>query len=297
MLKLDKKSPDFDLIVGESPELRRIASGFGFTEGPLWRGDRLLFSDIPNNRIVDLRLKDEGPEVFTFRYPSGNANGNTQDRQGRILTCEHSNRRVTRTEEDGSITVIASSFEGKRLNSPNDIVVDCKGFIYFTDPTFGLPNRIEGKELAHQGLYRVDPVTFQIELLVDNLKLPNGLAFSLNEESLYVDDSELHHIRIFNVEKDGSLSGGEVFAELKGTPEEIGVPDGMKVDTEGNIYCTARGGLWVLNSNGGHLGRMIFPEIPANCGWGGKDNKTLFLTARTSVYAINLEIPGNFTIH
>lgn len=295
MLQLEPKSPDFELIVGENPELKRLASGFGFTEGPLWKGDWLLFSDIPNNRLVELRLKNEGPEVLTFRYPSGNANGNTHDHEGRILTCEHSNRRVTRTEKDGSVEVIASSFEGKRLNSPNDIVVDQKGAIYFTDPTFGLPNRSEGKELAHQGLYRVDPSTLQIDLLVEDLQLPNGLAFSPDGELLYVDDSEMHHMRVFNVAQDGSLTGGEVFADLRGQPNEVGVPDGMKVDIKGNIYCTASGGLWVLNSNGDHLGRIVCPEIPANCGWGNEENRTLFITARTSVYSIELKIPGNFT--
>ena len=292
MLTLDQRHPDFEAIVGAEPAMERIAAGFGFTEGPLWRGGHLLFSDIPNSRIVRWEPKEEGPEVTTFRHPSGNANGHTLDRQGRLLSCEHSTRRVTRTEPDGTLTVLASSFEGKRLNSPNDVVVAPSGAIYFTDPSFGLPNRTEGKELDHQGVYRIDPDSGELTLLIADFDLPNGLAFSPDATRLYVDDSAEHHIRAFDVAADGSLSGGEVFAALPGKEGEIGVPDGMKVDIAGNIYCTAQGGLWVLNASGELLGRIICPEQPANCGWGGDDWQTLYLTARTGIYRVRLNVPG-----
>ena len=292
MLTLDQRRPEFEAIVGPEPAMERIAAGFGFTEGPVWRGGHLLFSDIPNSRIVRWEHKEEGPEVTTFRHPSGNANGHTLDHEGRLVSCEHSTRRVTRTEPNGPVTVLASEFEGKRLNSPNDVVVAPGGAIYFTDPPFGLPDRTEGKELRHQGVYRIDPATGELALAAADFDLPNGLAFSPDASRLYVDDSAKHHIRVFDVAADGSLSGGDVFADLTGNEGEIGVPDGMKVDSAGNVYCTGQGGLWVFEPGGAVLGRIICPEQPANCGWGEDDWRTLYLTARTGVYSIRLNIPG-----
>ena len=292
MLMLDRRHPDLEHIVGDDPVGERIAAGFGFTEGPLWRGSHLLFSDIPNSRIVRWEQKAEGPELTTFRTPSGNANGHTLDRQGRLVSCEHSARRVSRTEADGSVVTLADAFEGKRLNSPNDVVVRNDGSLYFTDPPYGLPNLTEGKELDFHGVYRLDFDGSGPHLLVDDFDRPNGLAFSLDESRLYVADTARHHIRAFDVAADGSISGGDVFAVLRGNDGEIGGPDGMKVDVEGNVYCTARGGLWVVSGGGTVLGRIILPEQPANCGWGGSDWTTLYLTARTGVYRVELQVAG-----
>jgi gluconolactonase len=293
--------PEYRRLVPHDQTIERIATGFGFTEGPVWNGDHLLFSDIPNNRIVRWRQLPEGPEVTTFRCPSGfplgqptkvgqmGSNGLTLDRQGRLLACEHGNRRVSRTEADGSVVALAERWEGKRLNSPNDVVVRSDGSIFFTDPPYGLFERTEGKELEFQGVYRIDP-DGSLHLAVDDFERPNGLAFSPDERTLYVDDSAHRHIRAFDVSDDGRLRNGRVFADLA-HPEE-GSPDGMKVDTEGNVYCTGAVGIWVFNPAGALLGRIVTPERPANCAWGDADWKTLFITARPSVYRVRVAVPG-----
>lgn len=281
--------PAFSRLVLEYANVERIAGGFRFTEGPLWCGDHLLFSDIPNSRIVRWRQLPEGPEVTTFRTPTGNSNGLTLDRSGRLLACEHSTRRVTRTEADGSVTVIAERFRGGRLNSPNDVVVRSDGMIYFTDPPYGLRNQREDKDLPFNGVFLLRP-SGELVLLADDFERPNGLAFSPDEERLYVGDTARHHLRAFSVRADGTVSGGEVFTELRGA--EPGGPDGMKVDVEGNVYSTGSGGIWVVSPMGQHLGRIVFPELPANLAWGGDDWQTLFATARTSVYRMRVEVPG-----
>jgi len=291
----------FRRLVPEGQTVERIAAGFAFTEGPVWNGDHLLFSDIPNNRIVRWRQLPEGPEVTTFRCPSGfplgtatrvaqmGSNGLTLDRQGRLLACEHGNRRVSRTEPDGSVIALADRWQGKRLNSPNDIVVRSDGAVYFTDPPYGLYQQTEGKELDFQGVYRIDP-DGSLHLVLDDFEKPNGLAFSPDEQTLYVDDTARRHVRAFDVAEDGSLSNGRVFAELQ-HPDEGG-PDGMKIDVEGNVYCTGPGASWVFNVAGALLGRIITPERPANCAWGDADWKTLFITARPSVYRLRVAVPG-----
>jgi gluconolactonase len=222
-------------------ETERLAAGFGFTEGPLWYGDSFLFSDLRNNRIIRLRVLSYGPEVTTFRSPSGGSNGLTLDRGGRLLACEHNTRRVTRTETDGSVKVLADNYRGKRLNSPNDIVVRTDGSIYFTDPTFGLGTPPKWQELDFSGLYRITPVG-ELELLADDFNMCNGLAFSPDESILYVNDTRERHIRAFDVSPYGGISGSRVFAKLEG--DGFGAPDGMKVDTLGNVYCTGPGGIW-----------------------------------------------------
>ena len=279
----------FYRLIPEDATIERLAGGFGFTEGPVWRGDHLLFSDIPRRRIVRLRNLAEGPEVTTFRYPSGNSNGLTLDRQGRLIACEHSTRRVTRTEIDGTIRVIAERYDGKRLNSPNDVVVKSDDSIYFTDPPYGLRNQTEGKELSFQGVYRVSP-DGRLTLLVDDFERPNGLAFSPDERVLYVDDSARRHIRAFDVQPDGTLANGRIFADM--SSPDSGSPDGMKVDVEGNVYCTGPGGLWMFTPKGELLGRIIPPEQPANLAWGDADWRSLYITARTSVYRIRTLVPG-----
>jgi gluconolactonase len=288
-LKIEAADIAMRRIVPEGVSLDRVAGGFGFTEGPVWCGNHLLFSDIPRNRIVRLRLLHEGPEVTTFRCPSGNSNGQTLDCSGRLITCEHSGRRVVRTELDGTVTVLAERFQDKRLNSPNDVVVRSDGSVYFTDPPYGLGNPGRWKELAFHGLYRVDP-DGRLSLLADDFDRPNGLAFSPDESVLYVDDTERGHIRAFAVGTDGSISRGRVFAELRG--QEPGSPDGMKVDCEGNVYCTGPGGLWIFKSDGNWLGRVLMPEVPANLAWGDADWRSLYVTAQTSIYRLKLSLAG-----
>ncbi len=276
-------------IVPEEVTLEQIATGFGFTEGPIWCGDYLLFSDIPRNRIVRWRMLSNGPEVTTFRSPSGNSNGQTLDRSGRLITCEHSTRRVTRTEVDGSISVLAERYEGRRLNSPNDVVVRSDGSVYFTDPSFGLRNLTDWKELPFNGVYRLAP-DGELVLLVDDFDMPNGLAFSPDESVLYIDDWARRHIRAFDANPDGSISNGRVLIEMQSP--EAGVPDGMKVDQQGNIYCTGPGGFWVMEPGGKCLGRILMPELPANLAWGDPDWRTLYITARSSIYRLRLVVPG-----
>ncbi|MER3406440.1 MAG: gluconolactonase, partial [Chloroflexota bacterium] len=249
----------------------------------------LLFSDIPRNRIVRWRELPEGPEVTTFRYPSGNSNGLTLDRQGRLIACEHGNRRVSRTEPDGTVVSLAERYEGRRLNSPNDVVVRSDGGVYFTDPPYGLRNLTEGKELPFQGVYRIEP-DGRLTLLVDDFERPNGLAFSPDEMVLYIDDSARRHIRAFDVRPDGTLANGRVFFDMQ-SPDS-GSPDGMKVDVHGNVFCTGPGGTWVMTPAGRLLGRIITPEQPANLAWGGQDWSTLFITARTSVYRLRTATMG-----
>ena len=285
----DSRDSTFERIVGANPRIEHLATGFGFTEGPVWRGDHLLFSDIPNSRIVRYELAEEGPRVTTFRYPSGNANGMTLDRERRLVTCEHTHRRVSRTGNDGRLTVLANRYDGRRFNSPNDIVVKSDGAIYFTDPPFGLAGQQQGKEQDVNGVYRISPEG-EVALVVADMERPNGLAFTPDERTLYVDDSALGHILAFDVEHDGSLSGRRVFAELRSY--EQGVPDGMKLDVEGNVYCTGPGGIWVFDPSARLLGRIMPPEIPANCAWGDADLRGLYMTARTGLYRVRLGISG-----
>jgi gluconolactonase len=265
--------------------LERVATGFEFTEGPVWIDEQrsLLFSDIPADRIFKLAAR----RVTVFRAPSGNSNGLTRDREGRLIACEHGNRRVTRTEKDGSIKALADKFQGKKLNSPNDVVVKSDGTLYFTDPSYGI--KPEEQEQPVQGVYRLTE-TNEISLVADDFARPNGLAFSPDEKKLYIDDSERRHIRVFNVEYDGSLSGGSVFHDMNVSIS--GAPDGMKVDVEGRVYCTGAGGVWVFDSMGKHLGTIVTPEKPSNCAWGGDDWRSLYITAVTSVYKIRVSIPG-----
>ena len=297
MSSFDKRATGFDRIVPSDARIEHIACGFTFTEGPLWDGDSLLFSDIPNSRIARWRRRPEGPELTTFRSPSQLANGLTFDRQGRLLACEGNARRLTRTEADGTIVTIAETYQGKRINSPNDVVAAPDGSIYFTDPfwaqsfknPFGLTVQNEDRELSFDGVYRVG-LDGNVKLLIDDFARPNGLAFSPDGQTLYVADTRKFHMRAFDVGADGGLSNGRIFAEIRS--EDEGVPDGMKVDIEGNVYCTGPGGVWVVAPSGEILGRIQPPEIPANVCWGDADMSTLYITARTGVYRVKLTIPG-----
>ncbi len=288
---LDMETHDSTIknIVPEDTTIEQVAGGFGFTEGPIWYGDSLLFSDIPHNRIVRWRMLNIGPEVTTFRTPSGNSNGLTLDRSGRLIACEHSARRVTRTEPDGTIIALAERYQEKRLNSPNDVVVRSDGSIFFTDPPYGLAGLTAWKELSFNGVYRLAP-DGELVLLADDFDRPNGLAFSPDEQVLYVADTSRGHIRSFNVSPDGAISNGRVFIEMQAP--EPGAPDGMKVDREGNVYCTGPGGFWIISPEGKCLAIVRPPELPANLAWGDADMKSLYLTARTGLYRIRLNIAG-----
>jgi gluconolactonase len=298
-MPIEQLSPELERIVSRDQDVEVLGTGFGFVgdpfqgagpaEGPLWweDGGYLLFTDIGHNRMMKW---SEGEGVTPFREPTNNANGLTRDLQGRLIACEHMSRRVTRQEPDGSITVVANRYQDRRLNRPNDVVVKSDGGIYFTDP--GAPN--PGLDLDFSGVYRVSPDLGTITLLVRDFVVPNGLAFSLDESVLYIDDTSRGHIRVFDVLPGGMLALGtdRVFCEIKG--ERPGLPDGMKLDVEGNVYCTGPGGVWIFAPSGRHLGTIVLGgEVrPTNVAWGGDDLRTLFITCWHELARIRLKIPG-----
>ncbi len=267
----------------------RIAGGFGFTEGPVWCREHLLFSDIRRNRTVRWRELPEGPEVTTYRTDTAKGNGLTLDLSGRLLTCEGGARRVSVMDANGDSHTLIDKYNGKRLNGPNDIIVGSNGDIYFTDPAWALPNRTEGKELTFNGVFKFTPEG-SLTVVADDFDRPNGLALSPDEATLYIDDSGRQHIRAFDVRPDGTLANGRLFLDMQS--DAPGPPDGMKVDREGNIYCTGAGGISIIDPSGRLLGRIIPPEAPANLAWGGEGWSTLFITARTSVYRLHTLATG-----
>ena len=290
-MSLDVRSPKLLDLIDADAQLEQLGTGCEFTEGPVWHaeGKFLLFSDIPANKMKKWTA-EEG--ITNFRVPSGKSNGLTYDKQGRLVTAEHANRRVSRTEADGTVVTIASHYEGKRLNSPNDVIVKSDGSIYFSDPPYGLTADygVEGEQdLDFQGVYRLSPDGQTVTLLVDDFDRPNGLCFSPDESILYINDTERMHIRVFDVQSDGTIANGRIFAEEEG---EDGVPDGMKIDVHGNVYLTGPGGIWIFDPSGEHLGVLQTPERAANLGWGGDDWSTLFITASTSLYSIQCKISG-----
>jgi len=271
----------------ESTRPERLATGFVFTEGPVWHPDGyLLFVDLHRNLIF--RLAPDGqPEVV--RTNSGRSNGLTLDLQGRLLMCESDNGRVTRMADDGKITSIADRWEGTRLKGPNDVVCRSDGSIYFTNPGGNLEPSVRAIDIS--GVHRVAPDE-TLSVVISEMEFPNGLAFSPDEGVLYVSNSqEAMHVAAFDVRADGSMANGRVFADMS-KDESDGVPDGMKVGVEGRVYCTGPGGCWVFDSTGKRLGLIRLPEIPANCAWGGPENRTMFFTARTSVYSMRMRTPG-----
>ena len=274
-----------DLV--ESDSLERIATGFSFTEGPVWHPDGyLLFSDVPGNKIH--KWMPDGT-VETFRSPSGYSNGLTFDTQGRLIACEHRNRRISRTELDGTIVTLAGEYDGKRLNSPNDAVIKSDGSIYFTDPPWGLISGYGGpgtQELSFQGVYRLSPDGETLDLLEDGLSRPNGLAFSPDEKVLYVAATSRNAVYAYDVQPNGLLANRRIFANAPGGP------DGMKVDMKGNLYVALSSGVRVYNSEGMHLGDIRTPASVQNCAFGGEDNLTLFITAGGSVYRIQMKVPN-----
>ena len=290
-------------IVPADARLEQVAGGFEFTEGPVWTRDgALLFSSpntnaiyrwAPTGAVTVFRPKSGYTGTDIGRYHQPGSNGLTFDPQGRLTICQHGNRRVIRVNPHGDTTVVADAYEGRRLNSPNDLVYRSDGLLFFTDPPFGLPGGHDdsAKELPFSGVFRVrDGV---VELASDELAGPNGIAFSPDERYLYVGDWDLGHkvVMRWEVSASGVLSSGEVFFDLTDTPGEDAI-DGLKVDREGNLYVCGPGGVWLLSPEGEHLATLELPESPHNLAWGDADARTLYITAETSVYRIRLEIPG-----
>lgn len=277
-------------IVADDAPVERIGSGFFFTEGPVWNAADgcLHFSDIPANVIHQWR-PDGGMSVF--RTPSGKSNGLTRDREGRLIVCEHAGRRVSRIEADGSTTAIASHYRGRRLNSPNDVVVKSDGYVYFTDPPYGLNPTFgvaEQPELDFAGVYRAAPDGNDVAVMTDDCT-PNGLAFSPDEKRLYVADTEANQVLVYDVDASGGLSGGRAFAQIPGSHL---APDGIKVDRDGRVFVTGAGGVWVFGPDGSRIGVIPVPELPANLAWGDADWGTLYITARSSVYRVRTKTAG-----
>jgi gluconolactonase len=285
------------LFIG-SARLEKLYEGCRWAEGPAYfpAGRYLVWSDIPNDRMM--RFDETSNAVSVFRHPAGHSNGNTVDRQGRLVTCEHGNRRVTRTEHDGSITVLASQYQGKRLNSPNDAVVKSDGSIWFTDPAYGIDSDYEGhkaeSEIGHCHVYRIDPQTGDIRIVADDFVRPNGIAFSPDEKRLYVVDTGATHVkdgprhmRVFDVDDKGSLSGGEVFATCT-----QGLFDGFRLDTEGRIWTSAGDGVHCYDPDGTLIGKILVPEAVANVVFGGPKRNRLYICATTSLYSIMLPVNG-----
>jgi gluconolactonase len=277
-------------VLADGATVEKVAGGYQFTEGPVYHAptDSVIFSDIPADTLFRYGVASRAVE--TYRKPSGNANGNTLDREGRLLSCEHGNRRVSRTEADGMVVTLAYAHAGKRLNSPNDLVVKSDGTLYFTDPPYGLPDQKVGKELDFSGVYRIDRAG-SLTLLFQNMPRPNGLAFSPDEKTLYVADSQEQHLLSAPVLPDGTTGPTRLHTDMR-DPAKPGAPDGLKVDRNGVIFCTGAGGVWVIAPDGKTLGVIPTPEVPTNCCFGDRDGKTLYVTAQTSLYRVRLRAPG-----
>jgi len=308
--QITKKDSALDEIVPAGAKIEKLAGGFLFTEGPIWvpRNEEsegyLLFSD-PNNNVIYRWTQDGQLSIFMTKsgyrgmdigeYGQPGSNGLTLDRQRRLTINQHGNRRVVRMEKNGQLTVLADHYEGKRLNSPNDLVYKSDGALYFTDPPFGLPKFFDDprKELPYSGVFRVSPDGKSVQLLTKELSGPNGLAFSPDEKYFYVDnwDDKKKIIMRYEVNADGTLSKGKVFFDMTSAEGEDAL-DGLKIDQKGNLYVSGPGGLWIISPEGKHLGTIAGPEHPHNFAWGDDDGKTLYLCAKTGLYRIRLNVPG-----
>ena len=291
-MSVEIRDERFKQVVGEGIELEQVATDFIFTEGAMWNGAtrELVFSDMPGD-IMRKWSAESG--ISVLRQPSSKTNGNYYDLEGRLISCEHETSRVVREEANGTLSVLATHYEGKELNSPNDVIVKSDGAIYFTDPTYGRMDvfgLLREQDLDFQGVYRIDPNSGDLSLLANDFQQPNGLTFSLDEQQLFVNDTDAGHIRLFDVAEDGSISGGEVWAVPEGAGD--GGCDGMKIDSEGNLYCTGPGGLHVYASDATCLGVLEVPEVAANFTWGDDDLQALYITASTSLYRTRVNIPG-----
>ena len=291
-MSVEIRDERFRQVVGSDCQLEQIATGFLFTEGAMWNGKtrELVFSDMPGDIV---RKWSAANGVTVFRQPSGKANGHYFDLEGRLVSGEHANSRVIREEHDGSITVLATHYDGVELNSPNDVIVKSDGAIYFSDPTYGRMDvfgLLREQDLDFQGVYRIDPESGDLTLLASDFLQPNGLTFSLDEKQLFINDTDRGHIRVFDMAADGSISGGDVWAVPEGSGD--GGCDGMKVDSEGNLYTTGPGGIFVYTPDATCLGVIQVPEVAANFTWGDDDLKTVYITASTSLYRTRVNVPG-----
>jgi gluconolactonase len=284
--KLQAESPRFWTVVDPKAKLGVVGTGFGFTEGPVWDESGFLYvSDETINKIFRLHLDGKKEEVIAL----GDPDGNTYDRQHRLIDCASVLRAIIEITPDGKYKILADHYDGKKLNSPNDVIVGPDGAIYFTDPTLDLVAG-EKQEIPFQGVYRLD-AKGNLTLLTKDLTQPNGLAFSPDGRHFYVDDSEKRNIRVYDVAPDGTLANGRIFGDEPGAKND-GVPDGIKVDKNGNLFITGPKGIWVWDANGNHLGTIVMPEQPANLTWGDKDYRTLYITATTSVYRLEMKTQG-----
>jgi gluconolactonase len=271
--------------------IERLYTGCRWTEGPAYfaAGRYLVFSDIPNDRM--LRWDETTGAVGVFRQPAGYSNGHTVDRQGRLISCEHGNRRVTRTEHDGEIIVLADRYDGRRLNSPNDVVERADGSIWFTDPSYGIDSDYEGHKAASEigacHVYRIAPDTGEVRLVADDFVRPNGLAFSLDERQLYIVDTRKKHIRLFNVAGDATLTGGQAFATC-----DAGTFDGIRLDAAGRLWAAAHDGLHCFDPDGTLIGKLHLPEVVSNLTFGGPKLNQLFICATSSLYSIRVNVNG-----
>ena len=285
--ELQAQSPKFWDLVPHDAALEEVATGFGFTEGPVWDSSGFLYvSDETINKIFRVYVNDGRKEEVVAL---GDPDGNTYDRRGRLIDCASVLRAIIEVTPDGKYKILADHFEGKNFNSPNDVIVGPDGALYFTDPTLDLPEG-QQQEIPFQGVYRLDQ-NGDVRLLTKDLTQPNGLAFSPDGKRFYVDDSKQKNIRVYDVAADGQLTNGRIFGEEPGGKGE-GVPDGMRVDVNGNVFVTGPKGIWVWDPEGNHLGTIAMPEQPANLIWGDKDFRTLYITATTSVYRLKTKTTG-----
>jgi gluconolactonase len=277
--------------VGGDEWMERVFDAGRWTEGPAYvpAGRYLVFSDIPNDRV--LRWDETTGAVGVFREPANYTNGHTVDRAGRLVTCEQGTRRITRTEHDGSITVLADRYDGKRFNSPNDIVEHSDGSLWFTDPSYGIDSDYEGfrapNEIGGCHVYRLDPATGDVRIVADDFDRPNGLAFTLDERGLYIVDTRRRHLRLFAVGDDGTLSGGDVFANC-----DAGGFDGIRLDDTGRVWAAAHDGLHCFDPDGTLLGKLHIPEVVANFTFGGRKRNDLFICASSSLYTLRVNVTG-----